>query len=395
MYSVTAQLLEIKSKKDVDEKGMNCMALLAQLNKLNDPTINQCFNLFSNLLLDDCANDKCDIDVKKYFNLLFPTVDYSSIHIDNKQKSENINLENPLTGLLIKDTDPKHPIVKKLSKESIDVLNKEKYIIKRGIHKGENIIPDKYIAKEPRRGELRFLSPIVTPIKKPDSIKPIEVTIEELLELVKPEIVTAPTPVILEASESKIIELITPEIIEPVKFEIVEPVKTVEPVKITKPSPISMASLINPQILELQRNKLKEVQKIKVIENFYTKKYEMSSKNLMTDNTSAIFYDTQKNVFTKINGEVSLLDTIITDLAAKYKVDKYNIKVISDTNITLDSLKNDTKFLDGPFIVQLNTNAYDAYVKNTETKTIEGYLYNSSQSITNVHHIGKYGSLFI
>ncbi len=97
MYDVKDQLLDIKLEKNHDEKINKCVILLNYLNETKLQEIKPVIDIFSNGILDDCDDVKTIFDEKKYFNLLFPTVNYEVIPIKKAQKIANeINYKEKL-----------------------------------------------------------------------------------------------------------------------------------------------------------------------------------------------------------------------------------------------------------------------------------------------------------
>jgi hypothetical protein len=162
-------------------------------------------------------------------------------------------------------------------------------------------------------------------------------------------------------------------------------------ITINKPKQIiqslPMGSLVSPKILSDQIANLKRVSPVKVIDNY------QQEPTTLTANTNPVFFDHQKLMFTQIKSDVSLLDAIKSDLSNKYKTNKDTIKVLLPDQ-SLELLKNDSTFADGPFIVTINNNLYDVYEKVTNIKVVERYFYNSEYKTNDLIYVGKYGSLF-
>lgn len=312
-----AKLLEIKDEKDQDIRVDKLMTFLEQLNTHNDPETQQVVDIISNQILDRINDETVDIDTKKFFQLLYPNINYDTV-----------------------------PIIK-----SADKVQSE--------------LP-KTLTVEPSLINIEY--------------KPIGATGITGLKFVGP---TGPT-------ETKPLDTNGPAGL----LKVLSSERTnIQVPGVTKPAPISVSSIVSPQILSNQISNLNKVTKIKVIDNFYTQPLILSSKTLMADNTSAVFFDVKNASFNKINGELSLLDTIKTDLSVKFNVDKLNIIVLQAGHPT-DDLKNNPSIKAGPIIIMINNNMYDVYEK-VETKIVKGYWYPQEYTNADLIYIGKYGSLFV
>jgi hypothetical protein len=175
------------------------------------------------------------------------------------------------------------------------------------------------------------------------------------------------------------------------------------PIKPKAEPPQPIGTLVSPAILEHQISNLRKVikedkSKIKIIDDFYRDEpVKPNTAICETNNVSVVFYDIQKQLFTKINYDTDLLNSVLTDLCVKFQwADKKSqIKILTDNNKPLDSFKNDPLFPEGPFIIKNNNNIYEAYEKKITNRTIEGRFYNSYVTITEIIHVGKYGILLI
>jgi hypothetical protein len=167
--------------------------------------------------------------------------------------------------------------------------------------------------------------------------------------------------------------------------------------------------LINLKKINKDHNNQSDNNKINIVDNYY-ETHKMFETHKMPETkpielpavcesnvVSVVFYDIQKQIFTKVNYNTDLENSIITDLCIQYKMidKKTKIPILPEMNRTLDSIKNDPEFPEGPFIVKTNNNLYDLYEKKVHTETIKGYLYNSYITTTAVTHVGKYGILLI
>lgn len=316
-----AKLLEIKDEKDQDVRVDKLMTFLEQLNTHNDPETQQVVDIISNQILDRINDETVDIDTKKFFQLLYPNINYDTVPIIKSADKVQSELPKTLT----------------VEPSLINIENKP-------IRASNGIIVTAFGSGQTYM-ELTRTNPLDT---------------------------NGPAGLLKVLSS------------EPTNIQVQ---------KVTKPAPISVSSIVSPQILSNQISNLNKVTKIKVIDNFYTQPLTLSSKTLMADNTSAVFFDVKNASFNKINGELSLLDTIKTDLSVKFNVDKLNIIVLQAGHPT-DDLKNNPSIKAGPIIIMINNNMYDVYEK-VETKIVKGYWYPQEYTNTDLIYIGKYGSLFV
>lgn len=493
--SVKVQLIDIKDEKGQDEKVCKCMNLLDYLTNCGLPEIQQVLEIFSNALLDDCANEKCMIDVKKYFTLLFPTLNYSIVHVKRKPKlivptqdnvvATNVVATNVVATNAVMTTENKSPNKSSSSSEDLQKIMDNVLFgeIKDVVTNNDGVVEDEFIKNTVVRNPM-FVGAIggtnvmlgagvsnpmfvgaTGPTKAVDKI-------EDASELIDMKTIWT-NPKFTEASKAsspnaytkmhdnldaytqqyatrcenkqkkqtpKTIPKTTKRL-QPTQVPVPKPV----PVPVPKPNPVSVPvpvpqsftksqlqlqsqsnsppqalhTIVSPEILGQQLINLKKINKdhnnqsdknkINVVDNYY-ETHKMFETHKMPETkpielpaicesnvVSVVFYDIQKQIFTKVNYNIDLESSIITDLCIQYKMidKKTTIPILPELNRTLDSIKNDLEFPEGPFIVKTNNTLYDVYEKKVQTETIKGYLYNSYITTTAVNHVGKYGILLI
>ena len=111
-----------------------------------------------------------------------------------------------------------------------------------------------------------------------------------------------------------------------------------------------------------------------------------------------VFLKYESYTFKKINFETSLANSILENVVKTYnlnKTTKDKIKQMLDDNYTIEQVKNDETFNLSPFIIKVNDNSYDVYIKNHSTEIIEGLLYNSYKNKNELKYVGNYGFLLL
>lgn len=431
VYSVKSQLLEIKAETVPDEKINKCMILLDYLAKSNEPEITQVIDIFSNALLDDCSNDKFEIDVKKYFNLLFPGLNYSVIY------KKQTHLNKPIMDFTTSDS----AIILPLKSKTIPTKGPN------SVRRSSQSSIGKVRLMNTQSSVCNFINPIgQTGSTGPEPIGATGSTVAlvnptgcgQLMGMVLPNIIEKPCAysfldgkcnVASGESLCSVTSNVTSHnmvsvIIEPkqkcpddlISVPLLTKLSEVKKPVAQKSVPQAVGTLVSPQILEQQRTNLKKVNvdsnKLKIIDNFFDNKTKTETTKSETTNNetqqpklvtavcdynvSVTFYDEQKEIFTKINYDTDLLNTVLADICIKYKLQKVSaVPIFTDKSKTLDSIKNDSTFLPGPFLFKVNNNIYNLYEKVEMVEVVKGYVYNSSKTIVEVKHIGKYGILFV
>jgi hypothetical protein len=207
-----------------------------------------------------------------------------------------------------------------------------------------------------------------------------------------------------------------------VKYEIIpikksqkikeEDTKKSEQVDDTELHKISDVKIVNEQL------DIDEEQKIKIIDDYYvdiqsdtTQIIEIKDNNesiifykefVMANNTYTepivVFHAHESHIFKKINFEISLADSILNNITKTYNLNKSTkdkIKQMLDDNWTMEQIKNDETFNLSPFIIKINDNAYDVYIKNYSTETIPGLIYNTYVDNNEIKYVGNYGFLLL
>ena len=64
-----------------------------------------------------------------------------------------------------------------------------------------------------------------------------------------------------------------------------------------------------------------------------------------------------------------------------------------NANKTVDEIKNDTTYSNGPFLIKVGEHYHELYEKRTDVTTSEGYLYNRTYSNVVIDKLGKYGQV--
>lgn len=424
VHSVKSQLIEIKDEKVQDDKISKCMDLLDFLTNCNEPEVKQVLEIFSNALLDDCTAKNCKLDVKKYFKLLFPAINYEIVHIkrklkDYKKPEEKSNVDKLSHDNMVIVTTDDNISGGEMQKINVDdCLNKSED----KIDKPEQAVDIVETTNPVLVGATGPTNPVLVGVTGPTSYDEVKSMVQYYLTPHVPVSMVGPSG---ESDSKKQLKFSPTLSIEPVhatrireKYENKQEKKTIKksirktylPRTQPKSEPQALGNLVSQEILEQQRTNLRKVNrnlsKIEIIDDFYanTKLKDKPKDSNSTEpatvvcnnKVSVVFYDTQKQIFIKINYDTDLQSSILADLCMKYQIsDKNKIQILLENNKSLDSFKNDPEFPAGPFLIKSNDNIYDAYEKVVSIKIIEGYIYNSSLTIVEIKHLGKYGILFV
>lgn len=112
--------------------------------------------------------------------------------------------------------------------------------------------------------------------------------------------------------------------------------------------------------------------------------------NIIKDTPTIIFHDLQKNQYSKVQFNRSLIETIYGDMAQKYNIGKNKIY---ECEVSQDQVKNDNKFDQGVYIKKIGFNSYDVFEKLQKEEIITGYFFNGSKKTNEIKQIGNYGFL--
>ena len=128
----------------------------------------------------------------------------------------------------------------------------------------------------------------------------------------------------------------------------------------------------------------------KVVENFIFEDYKIENKVV----ENFIFEDYKINTTTKFidvkgnNLIEKIIDTLVT---VQYPTsDASVILSMLNANKTIEQIKSDTTYPNGPFLIKMDDTSYELYEKLTETVVSKGYLYNSTSSNIVINKLGKY-----
>jgi hypothetical protein len=314
------------------------------LNKFNDQNITQVLDIFTNSILDDCANN-VDVDTEKYFKLLFPKINYSLVNTDAKK---------PKQGKIIKSNN--------------NTLN--------NIHDQQLTNNNMFVPE--------LVSNQIDTQHKPFTCK------TDLYDRITHEHVEN-NVIITDITTGNIV------VVPPMKL-------ASKPVMPTVQKPKGMTSYDD--VINELKEKCKaraERTEIKIVDNFYD---SVETKKISLDNTKQlirekpkmskviVFHDYRTNTYNKVVFTNNPIDSIYNDVLTKLCVNEPTlIKDMLSTVHTVENIKNDQNFKDGPFIIKINDNNYDCYEKITHKVTIVGYFYNSPSVTVEIKHVGNYGLL--
>lgn len=169
--------------------------------------------------------------------------------------------------------------------------------------------------------------------------------------------------------------------------------------------------------ISVNDSKSVDEQQIKIIEDYYidiepdtTQIIEIKNsspiilcKDYVTHNNTCnepiiVFHNYELHTFKKISFETSLDNSVLDNVAKTYnlnKVTKDKIKQMLNDNWTMEQIKDDETFNFSPFIIKINDNAYDIYMKNYSNETVEGIFYNTRKVNNEIKCIGNYGFLLL
>jgi hypothetical protein len=107
-----------------------------------------------------------------------------------------------------------------------------------------------------------------------------------------------------------------------------------------------------------------------------------------------VFEDYKESKFSALQhtGD-TLLDQVLKSVAEKYP--DANVETVTSLlDKTVDQVKVDATYPNGPFLVKVSDNFYELYEKVTEEKKSVGYLYTSTKIEPFVTKLGRYGKVF-
>lgn len=118
--------------------------------------------------------------------------------------------------------------------------------------------------------------------------------------------------------------------------------------------------------------------------------YEITNTLIFEDYIINKFTDKQIYNPTK----TTFINAIIENLEKKYLFDKNYIRSTLENNKSPFQIKDDNNYPNGPFLIKINDDMYELYIKETITTMAKGYFYFSDTVSTNIKKVGKYGFVY-
>jgi hypothetical protein len=155
---------------------------------------------------------------------------------------------------------------------------------------------------------------------------------------------------------------------------------------------VDVDKIIEDKIIEdkIVEDKIENKVENKVVENFIFEDYKIENKVV----ENFIFEDYKINTTTKFidvkgnNLIEKIIDTLVT---VQYPTSNSSVILsMLNANKTIEQIKSDTTYPNGPFLIKINDTSYELYEKLTETVVSKGYLYNSTSSNIVINKLGRY-----
>lgn len=148
----------------------------------------------------------------------------------------------------------------------------------------------------------------------------------------------------------------------------------------------------NSEIIDVLNNEsiFKSITPLHIIFDDYIKIYPD------IDDHTIIFDDYKINKFTNkcTYRNTTLIDGILENISNNYVLCNKNI-ILSMLNLnkTVEQIKNDTTYPNGPFLIKLSNTMFELYNKSTIITVSKGYIYSQDYSNVVIEKLGKYGSI--
>jgi hypothetical protein len=112
--------------------------------------------------------------------------------------------------------------------------------------------------------------------------------------------------------------------------------------------------------------------------------------------TKFVFDDYNQNMLSDkcVYYNVNFVNAVMNHLSSKREsCNKDLILAMLNDNKTVEQIKNDTTYENGPFIIKLSDHMYELYEKETKVVVNAGYFYNSTTTNVTINKVGKYALL--